>query len=57
MQSDKKTAMKAVNFVMDKMAERCRKSLPGPRREELSDLRNELLNVFLRNPPRSEDVI
>lgn len=54
---NKKTAEKAVNFIMGKMAERCRKGLPGPRREGFSDLRNELLNVFLRNPARTEDVI
>jgi hypothetical protein len=54
MQSDKKTAIKAVNYVMDKMAERCRKGLPGPARDEFSNLRNELLNVILRNSTRPE---
>jgi len=54
MQSDKKAAIKAVNHIMDKMAERCRKGLTGPSRDEFSNLRNELLNVILRNSTRPE---
>ena len=45
---------RAVNFIMWKMAERVRKGLPGPSREEFPDMADQLRDILSRDSLRSE---